>query len=122
MIEFIYHDALQKEIATLERRFKNIKDGLASFERLCQIHFDPINPKQIIAPAKLHRLTQGNNWTLYKIELIIPNSGLRPNQWPRLWFAIQGTVIGLLCIATHVDNYNDENLKRLACARLSDIF
>lgn len=66
MIEFLYHDGIQKEVAALERRFRNIKDGLAAFERLA--------------------------------------------------------VIAFLCIGTHVDNYNDEEMNRLALLRLSDLF
>lgn len=28
MIEFLYHDGIQKEIAALKRRFRRIRDGL----------------------------------------------------------------------------------------------
>lgn len=122
MIEFLYHDGIQKEIAALERRFRNIKDGLAAFERLCVVQFNPTNPRQIVAPAKLHRVSQNDIWTLWKIELVIPKSGLRPNQWPRMWFVVRGAIIAFLCIGTHIDNYNDEEMNRLALSRLSDLF
>lgn len=122
MIEFIYHDSIQKEITAIERRFRNIKDGLAAFERLCEVQFSPINPKQVIAPAKLHRITSNDIWTLWKIELVIPKSGLRPNQFPRMWFAVKGAVITLLCIASHVDDYDDKERTQLALSRVTDIF
>jgi len=57
MIVFLRHDDFGKEIAALERRFATIRDGLAAFERLCLAQFNPVNPKQVIAPAKLHRVT-----------------------------------------------------------------
>lgn len=123
MIEFLYHDGIKKEIAALEkRRFRNISDGLARFERLCEVQFNPTNPQQVIAPAKLHRVVQNDIWTLWKIELIIPNSGLRPNQFPRMWFVVKGAIIAFLCISSHIDNYKNEEMGRLALARVSDLF
>ncbi|PIR04926.1 MAG: hypothetical protein COV57_01810 [Candidatus Liptonbacteria bacterium CG11_big_fil_rev_8_21_14_0_20_35_14] len=122
MIQFLYHDGIQKEIITLERRFRTIRNGLSVFERLCEVQFNPTNPRQVIAPAKIHRITQNDIWTLWKTELIVPNSGLRPNQWPRMWFVVKGVIIVFLCISSHVDNYNDEDINRIALSRVSDFF
>ena len=122
MIQFLYHDCIQKEIAVLERRFRTIRDGLSIFERLCEKQFHPTNPQQVISPGKLHRITQNDIWTLWKVELVIPNSGLRPNQWPRMWFAVKGEIIAFLCVSSHIDNYNDENANHLALSRVSDFF
>ena len=120
--QFLYHDGVEKEIAALEGRFSTIRAGLEAFERLCEVQFHPINPKTVIAPAKLHRVKQNEIWSLWKIELAIPGSGLRPNQWPRMWFAVKGNVIVFLCIATHVDNYDDEAMNRRALDRVTDFF
>lgn len=122
MIEFLYHDGIQKEIASLERRFRRIRDGFKSFERLCEVQFNPTNPMQVIAPAKLHRITQNDIWTMWKVELVIPDSGLRPNKYPRMWFAVKGAVIAFLCISTHVDNYKDSEMDRSAFTRVTDLF
>lgn len=122
MIQFLYHDGIQKEITALERRFRTIRSGLSAFERLCEVQFNPTNPRQVIAPAKIHRVSQNDIWTLWKTELIVPNSGLRPNQWPRMWFVVKGAIIAFLCISSHIDNYNDEQMNRLAMSRVSDFF
>ena len=122
MIDFIYHPKFEKEVAALERRFKNIRDGLKSFQMLCEVQFHPINPRVVITPAKLHRIKQSNIQSLWKIELVISKSNLQPNQFPRMWFCAQGTKIGFLCIATHIDNYRDNNINEIALKRLSDIF
>ena len=122
MIQFLYHDGVRKEIATLERRFRTLRKGLSIFERLCEIQFNPVKPSQVIASAKLHRIKQSDVWTLWKVELAIPHSGLRPNQWPRMWFAVKGTIITFLCISSHIDNYNDEEMNQLALSRVSDFF
>lgn len=122
MIEFLYHDGVQKEIAAFERRFRRIRDGLKAFELLCEVQFHPVSPKQVIAPAKLHRITQNDVWTMWKIELVIPDSGLHPNQYPRMWFAVKGAIIAFLCISTHINNYNDAKMDRLALSRITDLF
>ena len=122
MIEFLYHDGIKKEIAALERRFRRIRDGLNAFERLCEVQFHPTSPKQVIAPAKLHRITQNDVWTMWKIELVIPDSGLRPNKYPRMWFAVKGAIVALLCISTHIDNYNETEMDQLALSRITDLF
>jgi len=62
MIEFLYHDGIQKEIAALERRFRTLDEGFAAFERLCEVQFNTTNPRQVIAPAKLHRIKQNDNY------------------------------------------------------------
>ena len=122
MIRFLYHDGIQKEIAALERRFRTIRSGLSAFERLCEVQFNPTNPRQVIAPAKIHRITQNDIWTLWKTELVVPHSGLRPNQWPRMWFVVKGEIIAFLCVSSHIDNYNDEDMNRVALLRVSDFF
>ena len=122
MIEILYHGGIDKEIVAFERRFRTIRSGLAAFERLCKAQFDPISPRQVIAPAKLHRVLENGVWTLWKIELIVPNSGLRPNQWPRMWFAVRGSMIAFLCLVSHMDNYDNETLNRVARSRVDDVF
>lgn len=122
MIQFLYHDGFKKEIVALERRFRTIQAGLVAFERLCEVQFSSTNPQQVIAPAKLHRVTQNDIWTLWKTELVVPNSGLRPNQWPRMWFVVKGEIVAFLSVSSHVDNYDNEDINRLALSRVSDFF
>lgn len=122
MMEFLYHDGIQKEISIFEKKFRGIKNGLSVFERLCEAQFNPTNPRQVIAPAKLHRITQNDIWTMWKVELVVPNSGLRPSQYPRMWFVVKGNIIALLCMSSHVDNYDDKKMDNLALLRISDLF
>lgn len=119
MLDFILHPSFEKEAAKLKRRF-SVDQGLQSFQRLCEVQFNPISPQQVIAPAKLHRVTQNDLWSIWKIELVVP--GLRPNQFPRVWFAVKGSNIAFLCIASHVDNYSDNAMNQLASTRINDIF
>ena len=121
MIQFLYHPDLNKEIERMAKKIKTIKDSFSAFERLCDRQFHPENPQQCIAPAKLHRITQNATWTMWKTELVLVKSGLRPNQFPRLWFAVQGAKIVFLCMNTHMDNYHDGDMDRLALGRVSEM-
>jgi hypothetical protein len=122
MINFFHHLAFDKETAKLKRRFVNIEKGIDDFKRLCQVQFHPIEPRQIISPGKIHRISQNAVWSIWKVELVIPKSGLRPNQFPRVWFAVKGAEIVLLVIVSHTDNYRDNEIDNLAKFRVSDIF
>ncbi|OHA14684.1 MAG: hypothetical protein A2909_03260 [Candidatus Tagabacteria bacterium RIFCSPLOWO2_01_FULL_39_11] len=122
MMEFLYHDGIKNEIAATERRFRNIQQAISAFERLCEVQFNPMLPKQVIAPAKLHRVTQNDIWTMWKVELVVSNSGLRPNQYPRVWFAVKGSVLVFLCFSTHMDNYNTKECTDVALSRVTDFF
>ncbi|MFH0791840.1 MAG: hypothetical protein V1905_01340 [bacterium] len=120
MISFIKHPLFEKEAAKLKRRFSFLDKALNAFEMLCEYQFHPLNPQQRIAPAKLHRITQNDMWSIWKIELATP--GLRPNQFPRVWFAVKGSNIAFLCIASHIDNYSDNQMDQIAIGRTNDIF
>jgi len=123
MIEFRSHPAFEKEIAALKkRRLRYINESLYGFQKLCGIHFHPTNPEARIDPGKLHRVTQNNIWTMWKIELAVIKSGLRPNQYPRIWFVVSGATIAFLCVADHIKNYKDGEMDKLAFSRASDLF
>lgn len=119
MLDFIFHPSFEKEAAELKGRF-SLDAVLKSFQRLCEVQFHPLNPRQVIAPAKLHRLTQNDLWSIWKIELAVP--GLRANQSPRVWFGVKGSHIVFLCVASHVDNYTDNQMAQIAVERITDIF
>jgi len=120
MLEFILHPSFEKETAKLKRRFSFLDKALEAFKMLCEFQFHPLNPQQRISSAKLHRITQNDLWSIWKIELSVPN--VRPNQSPRVWFAVKGSNIAFLCIASHVDNYNDNHMNQAAIERVTDIF
>lgn len=99
---------------------RDIRRNLERFQRLCEIQFHPESPKSIIAPGKLHRVTNNDLWTIWKTEL--PILGLRTNQYPRIWFAQSGASIAFLCIGSHIDNYDDGTMDQLAISNTSDFF
>lgn len=123
MMEFRYHPTFEKEIAALEkRRLRQIRESMIGFQKLCEFQFHPTNPEVRINPGKLHRVTQNDVWTMWKIELAVIGSGLRPSQYPRIWFVVSGAMIAFLCIADHIENYSDEEMDRVANSRVTDLF
>lgn len=122
MIRFVCHDGLQQELKKLQKRFRTLNEGLEKFKKLCEAQFHPTHPTTVIGPGKLHRVVENATWAIWKIELVIPDSGLRPSQFPRLWFAVKGDVIVFLCIGVHADNYDNNEMDRLATSRATEMF
>lgn len=120
MLNFVFHPQFEKEAAGLRRRFPYFNAGVESFKLICEKHFNPLSPQQVIAPAKLHRIKCSENYTIWKIELAIKN--LRPNQFPRVWFAVRAVTIVFLCVTTHVNNYDDNTMNREAETLAGSIF
>lgn len=105
----------------MAKKIRMIDKSFDAFKKLCDRQFHPENPQQCIAPAKLHRVTQNALWTIWKTEIVLVKSGLRPNQFPRLWFAVQGAKIVFLCVNTHTENYDDGAMDGLAVERVTEI-
>ena len=122
MLEFIFHPNFETEAAKQKKRFNDLMGDIKKFQRLCEIQFHPTNPNAIIAPGKLHAITKNALWQIWKIELVVTKTNLRPNQYPRVWFAVEGSKVAFLCIRAHMDNYNDNEIDRLALQRVADIF
>ena len=119
-LNYYTHESFDNSIAALERRFHNVDAGLQSLKLICDVQFDPILPKIVIPPGKIHRVTQNQIWTLWKVEMAV--KGLRPNQFPRVWFAVKGGSLAFVCACVHMDNYDNNEMDRIAAARVSEIF
>jgi hypothetical protein len=121
-MNFLRHDQFDNELKKLTKKYRNIDTGLVALKRLLEKQFDPENPEEVIAPGKIHRIHQNAIWSTWKVEVAVPGSGLRPNQWPRMWFAISGDKIVFLCIVAHMQNYNTNAVDGIAADRASDYF
>lgn len=120
-VNFLSHDQFESELKKLSKS-SPILAGMESVKRLLEKQFDPLNPEVVIPPGKIHRVHQNDVWSLWKIEVVLPKSGLRPNQWPRMWFVVSGDKIVFLCINSHTQNYDNNTVDKLAAERVSDFF
>jgi hypothetical protein len=114
---FSEHPAFTREMKSLQKRL-DVDTGMARVKKLLAVHFDPENPKPVIDHGKLHRLKATDIWSLWKVEVMVV--GLRPSQWPRVWFLLRGATITFLVGASHAQNYSDNEMERLALDRLLD--
>lgn len=116
---WLEHDSFVREFKKFSKKFPGVIPGLEAVKKLLNTQFDPTNPREIIAPGKIHRVQQNAVWELWKIETIV--QGLKPNQWPRVWFVVSGNTVTFLVICTHIDNYDNNEMDRLALTRMSDL-
>ncbi|MES2971953.1 MAG: hypothetical protein V4702_06560 [Patescibacteria group bacterium] len=125
-MQFHEHDNYQKELRAVGKKQKqletSINDGLVKVKKLLALQFDPTDPQISIPPGKLHRVSGFETWELWKVEVVLLKTTLRPNQWPRMWFAVSGDKVVMLCLALHSQNYDNNEIDRIAIDRASDFF
>jgi hypothetical protein len=119
-VEFREHENFSKSFDAFVEKYRDAQKGLEDFKKIANKHFHPVTPQQIIGPGKLHVISRLETCTVWKVEMSV--KGLRKNQSPRVWFAIQGGTLVFLCIGTHIDNYDNKRLENLAVSRASDFF
>ena len=114
------HNSFVAEYKKLSKKQHRIDDYFAKLKKLLSKQFDPSNPIEVIAPGKIHHVTTAETGiAFWKVEMMV--EGLRPNQWPRVWFAIKGDTITFLVIKSHTDNYDNNSEDLIAQNRYSDI-
>ena len=113
------HNTFTREFKKFSKKFVTAKRDFEAVKKLLGTQFDPLNPKEIISPGKIHRVQQNAIWDLWKIEALV--EGLKPSQWPRIWFVVSGDSITFLCIGTHIGNYDNNEMDRIAISRIGDL-
>lgn len=119
-MQWLEHEAFGRELKKLKKKYPGVGDGLEKIKRLLAVQFDPNDPKEVIAPAKIHRLHQNAIWEMWKVEVLV--AGLKPNQWPRVWFVVSGSTVTFLTLGSHTQNYDDNAMDRIALERISDYY
>lgn len=56
---------------------------------------------------------------MWKVNCFV--KGLRPNQAPRVYFALASLTAYFLCMGTHIENYDDAELRQTAFSRVEDL-
>jgi alkanesulfonate monooxygenase SsuD/methylene tetrahydromethanopterin reductase-like flavin-dependent oxidoreductase (luciferase family) len=121
-MEFYEHPSFVKELKPIQKKHRGTFEGVESLKRLLTQQFDSATNIEVIGPGKINRLCETPVWDLWKVEVSIPRSGLKPSQWPRVWFVVSGNTITLLAAAMHGDNYSDNQVTALAKNRASEIY
>ncbi|MDR1440286.1 MAG: hypothetical protein LBJ10_09910 [Clostridiales bacterium] len=114
---FREHPAFLRDLKPLDKY--GIGDGLPMVKKLLAAQFAADCPKRAIHPGKIHHVASVPGWDVWKVEVV--SRGLRPGQWPRMWFAVSESSIALLAIGTHIQNYSDNGMEAVALGRLSEL-
>ena len=115
------HRSFEKELKAISKKYHQASKAVDDAMRMISEHFNPENSIPIIDPGKLHHIADIRNSSVWKLELAIPNSGLRPSQWPRIWFAIESDTCAFLLLAVHTDNYDNNVKDREAISRFEEM-
>jgi hypothetical protein len=97
----------------------NSQETIENIQRLLTKHF--FN-NYLSFTAKHLGLAQGfDGFTVYWLHLVIPESGLSRTQHPKAYFLKIESHISFLCLNSHLQNYKDSKLRKVAQTRLEDI-
>lgn len=118
---FTHHPKFIKELTefTHKHSVDSFDEALVNIERLLTKHF---YSKIISFTSKHLGIAQGfSGFSVYWIHLIIPNSGISRTQQPKSYFLKLDNHISFLCLNSHIHNYKDSKLRKIAKDRLSDM-
>ena len=82
-------------------------------------HFD--QNSQMFTSKHLGKAEGFDGFLVYWIHLVIPNSGLSRTQVPKAYFYKGHDSLSFLCLDSHLQNYKDAQLRKVARARLEEI-
>ena len=111
-------DELDKFIGKSCSGNASVELTLKYIEKLIEGH---LNGPSSISPKLIGRAQGFGGHYVYWFKIIIPNGGLRKNQNPKSYFFFGENVISFLCIGSHLHNYKEPKLSRIARTRLNDI-
>ncbi|MCX6726182.1 MAG: hypothetical protein NT052_02635 [Candidatus Shapirobacteria bacterium] len=95
------------------------EETINNIERLLVKHF---YDKDVSFTPKHFGMAQGfNGFEVYWLHMVIPNSGLSRTQVPKAYFYKNNEYISFLCLDSHIQNYKDAKLRKVAEERLREI-
>lgn len=121
--EYYHHPSFVKEledfIAAHCNSTSSATQTISDTQRLLKIHFQGTYGPQV-SKKHLGQAEGFGAYNVYWLHLQIPNSGLSRTQQPKAYF-YRGEKLSFLCLGSHVDNYKDDKLRKLAKQRLNEI-
>lgn len=120
-VVFIRHSDFEKEVIRFSRKTKAFDEALGALQKLLAVQFNIIKPQIVISPKHLHRVRIPDEYELWKVNCVA-TKGLRRSQMPRIYFARREAEIFFLCMGTHIDNYDDRELRDLAFYQVQTYF
>lgn len=88
-------------------------------QNLLDKHFCEHSPQ--FTPKHLGQAEGFDGYLVYWFHMVIPNAGLSRTQNPKTYFLKNNDIISFLCLDSHLQNYKDEKLRKIAKKRLFEI-
>ena len=120
-VNFYSHPNFDREAKDFTGKHRTFPEALKSLRSILGKQFDPVEPILCITPNHLHNITSLAEYALWKVTCVVPDSGLRRSQMPRVYFALRASSIYFLHMCTHVENYDDAEAVRVAKDRATDL-
>lgn len=94
------------------------QEAVRHIEKLLLIHFTKMTQ---FTPKHLGRAQGFGGYAVYWLHMIIPSCNLSRTQFPKVYFYKEDHHICFLCLDSHVDDYKDAKLRKLAETRLTEM-
>lgn len=119
---YVHHPKFIEELEDFVNKHSvggTLTESLQNIERLLTKHFSlnllQFTPKHI-------GIAQGfSGFTVYWLHFVIPNSNVSRTQLPKAYFLKFGSHLSFLCLDTHIKNYKDSKLRKIAVKRVMEI-
>lgn len=122
-MQFSHHP---KFIQELEEFIEHHSGGNATanqtvdyIQNLMVKHFEQKSP--MFTGKHLGKAEGFDGFLVYWVHLVIPNSGLSRTQVPKAYFYKGQENLSFLCLDSHLQNYKDAQLRKVAKTRLEEI-
>jgi hypothetical protein len=119
-IAFGRHGGFEKEAKKFASKHPGFDSAMGQLERLLAQQFHPTAPRTLITPKNLHCIRKEAECELWKMSCVA-TPGLRRAQMPRIYFYVRLKEIWFLCLGTHIENYDDDQLQRTAFTRMAEL-
>jgi hypothetical protein len=120
---FEHHPTFLAELESFVHKHGSIsssfQEAINNLEKLLIVHFYRNSP--MFTPKHLGRAQGFRGFTIYWVHLVIPNINLSRTQFPKSYFYKTDGHISFLCLDSHISNYNDARLRKIAEKRLQDM-
>ena len=123
--QFAHSERVMKDLAKYFKKYSrskakdNLERTINDAERLLDHHFDSSTFRLPVSACN-HSFNHGT-FEIYYFRLSPVGTNLSKTQRPKVYFYRSGSQVGFLCFGTHVDNYSDSELRKIATERLNEM-
>lgn len=119
---FVHHPRFIQELVEFIDNHcsaSSVEETISNIERLLVKHFHDKNVS--FTPKHLGMAQDFSGFTVYWLHMVIPNSDISRTQLPKAYFYKTDSHISFLCLGSHIQNYKDAKLRKIAEERLKEI-